>query len=117
MMVVHTDELDADVIRKKVVAARGVERSLTFIGWIVLVIGVIGMAVTVVMWIAGQIDVDQAVALLLGTILGSILSGAAAYGSGVNVGLGAERLALALRAAAPGSDPAGDARPLDSDGS
>jgi hypothetical protein len=31
----------------------------------------------------------------LGTILGSILSGASAYGSGVNVGLGAERLELA----------------------
>ena len=105
MVAVQTDELDADVIRKKVTAARSVERALTFIGWIVLVIGVTGMVATVVMWIAGQIDVDQAVALLLGTILGSVLSGAAAYGSGINVGLGAERLALALRAAdlEPGS--------------
>ena len=117
MVAEETDQLDADLIRKKVAAARGVERSLTFIGWIVLVIGVIGMVATVVMWIAGQIDIDQAVALLLGTILGSILSGAAAYGSGVNVGLGAERLALALRAAAPDSDAAGDARPLDADAS
>jgi Na+/phosphate symporter len=100
----ETSSMDADVIAEKVARARGVERALMFVGWIVLVIGVAGMAVTVALWIAGQIDLDQAVAMLLGTILGSVLSGATAYGSGVNVGLGAERLALALRAAAPASD-------------
>ena len=105
MIAAQADKLDADVIRKKVVAARSVERALTFIGWIVLVIGVTGMVATVVLWIVGQVDVDQAVAMLLGTVLGSVLSGAAAYGSGVNVGLGAERLALALRAAEPATDP------------
>ena len=104
MVVAGTRPLSADAIGEKVVRARSVERALMFIGWIVLVIGVVGMALTVAMWIAGQVDVDQAVALLLGTILGSILSGAAAYGSGINVGLGAERLALALQAAAPPAD-------------
>jgi hypothetical protein len=43
----------------------------------------------------GRLSPGQTIAASLGTTLGSILSGATAYGSGVNVGLGAERLELA----------------------
>jgi hypothetical protein len=45
-------------------------------------------------------DAEQAISLILGTCLAAILAGATAYGSGVNVGLGAERLELAERSAA-----------------
>ena len=57
MVVAGTSPLSADAIGEKIVRARSVERALMFIGWIVLVIGVLGMALTVVMWVAGQIDV------------------------------------------------------------
>jgi hypothetical protein len=50
-------------------------------------------------WAIGDVDAEQALGLILGTALASILSGAAAYGSGVNLGLGAERLGLAAAAA------------------
>jgi hypothetical protein len=46
----------------------------------------------------GDLDDEQALSLLIGTALASILSGATVYGSGVNVGLGAERLSLAVKA-------------------
>ena len=36
--------------------------------------------------------------LVLGTTLATVLSGVTAYGTGVNVGLGAERLQLTRRA-------------------
>ncbi len=78
----------------KVEHARAVERVLTRLGWSVLVIAFAGIVTTLVLWAAGEIDIEQALAALLGTVLTSILSGAAAYGAGVNVGLGAERLAL-----------------------
>ena len=57
---------------------------------------------------------EQALASWLTVALGSILSGSAAYGTGTNIGLGAERLALAaapVRAEGPdgpeGPDAAG----------
>jgi hypothetical protein len=51
------------------------------------------------LWMAGRLTGGQAVGASLGTIIGSILSGATAYGSGVNVGLGAERLEVAANLA------------------
>lgn len=42
--------------------------------------------------------------LVLGTTLATVLSGVTAYGAGVNIGLGAERLRLAAGA---GNQPAG----------
>jgi hypothetical protein len=40
-----------------------------------------------VFWAMGDLDDEQALSLLIGTALAAILSGATAYGSGVNVGL------------------------------
>jgi hypothetical protein len=57
-----------------------------------------GIAVFSVFWAMGDLDDEQALSLLIGTALASILSGATVYGSGVNVGLGAERLNLAVKA-------------------
>ena len=73
------------------------------LGWSVGVLGLAGVAIFAVLWAIGDLDIEQAISLILGTCLATILSGATAYGSGVNVGLGAERLELAARSAVPPS--------------
>jgi hypothetical protein len=93
------------VIAAKVEHAREVERVLLRLGWSVAALGLAGVAVFAVAWAAGDLDAEQAVGLILGTCLATILSGATAYGAGINIGLGAERLDLAARDAIP---PAGD---------
>ncbi|MGO9078511.1 MAG: hypothetical protein ACLQDY_05660 [Streptosporangiaceae bacterium] len=91
-------------ISAKVAHAREVERILQWLGWSVALLGIIGVACFSVFWAVGELSAEQGVSLVLGTALATVLSGATAYGSGVNVGLGAERLALAARAA--GDQPA-----------
>ena len=81
---------------ERIAHAHRVERALQALGWLVAVIGVIGALVFGVFWILGDLSAEQAVSLILGTTLATILSGASAYGAGVNVGLGADRLAIAL---------------------
>jgi hypothetical protein len=61
----------------------------------VVVLATVSLVGFVGLWMVGRLTGGQAFGASLGTILGSILSGANAYGSGVNVGLGAERLELA----------------------
>lgn len=87
------------VITDQIEHARKVGRVLQWLGWAVACLGVAGLAVFSVFWALGDLSAEQAVSLLIGTALASVLSGAGAYGSGVNVGLGAERLDLAVRAA------------------
>jgi hypothetical protein len=82
----------------KIEHARKVGHVLQWLGWSVICLGVVGIAAFAVLWAIGEVDVEQALGLILGTALASILSGAAAYGSGVNLGLGAERLDLAVAA-------------------
>ena len=91
--------------------ARKVGHVLQWLGWSVICLGVVGIAAFAVLWAIGEVDAEQALGLILGTALASILSGAAAYGSGVNVGMGAERLNLAT-GEAPGqvSPPGSPAR-------
>jgi len=86
-------------ISAKVEHAHRVETVLQWLGWLVAVVGVAGMAVFTVFWAAGDLNAEQGVSLVLGTTLATVLSGATAYGAGVNVGLGAERLQLAAVAA------------------
>jgi flagellar motor component MotA len=92
------------VIMGKIEHARKVERVLQWLGWSVACLGIAGIAVFSVFWALGDLSAEQALSLLIGTALASILSGATAYGSGVNVGLGAERLDLATRAADQSGD-------------
>jgi uncharacterized membrane protein len=84
-------------ISAKVEHARQVEGILQWLGWSVAVLGLAGIVVFTVLWAAGGLNAEQAIGLILGTALATIMSGATAYGSGVNVGLGAERLELAAR--------------------
>ena len=79
--------------------ARQVEKALHWLGWLVAAVGVAGMAVFAGFWAAGDLNAEQGVSLVLGTTLATVLSGATAYGAGVNIGLGAERLMLAAQAA------------------
>ena len=88
-------------IAAKVEHARQVEQVLLWLGWTVAVLGVLGVVAFSVLWVVGELNADQAVGAILGTALATILSGVTAYGSGVNVGLGAERLELAAKGAAP----------------
>jgi hypothetical protein len=96
------------MIAAKVARAREVERILLRLGWSVAALGLAGVAVFAVFWAIGELDAEQAVSLIVGTCLATILSGATAYGSGINIGLGAERLELAARSVVPpAGDPAG----------
>jgi len=91
-------------IAAKVKHAREVEGFMQRLGWSVAVLGLIGVGVFAVLWGLGDLNTEQAISLILGTCLATILSGTTAYGSGTNVGLGAERLELAARAASPQPD-------------
>lgn len=85
------------LIAAKVKHARSVEGILQRLGWSVGALGVAGVVTFAILWVIGDLDIEQALSLIVGTALATILSGAATYGSGVNVGLGAERLELAAR--------------------
>lgn len=83
-------------MHERVRRARDVEVVLHRLGWAVLVIGVCALVGIAVLLATGDLDLEQALAAFLSTVLGSILAGASAYGAGTNVGLGADRLELAL---------------------
>jgi len=98
-------------IDERLADAHRIERLLRGLGWFVAAIGVVGMGVFVGFWIAGELNAEQAISLVLGTMLATVLSGASAYGSGVNIGLGAARLRLAADATTSGARSAGEGRP------
>ena len=87
----------------RIAHAHSVERVLLALGWTVAFLGLVGAVVFAAFWIAGDLSAEQAVSLILGTMLATILSGVSAYGAGVNVGLGADRLSVAIEASAPGA--------------
>jgi hypothetical protein len=81
--------------RFKIDHARRVERVLQWLGWTVAVLATTSLVGFVSLWMAGRLTGGQAVGASFATIVGSILSGASAYGSGVSIGLGVERLEVA----------------------
>ena len=97
--------MDQARIAVKVEHARQVERVLLWLGWSVAVLGIGGVVAFSALWATGDLNAEQAVGAILGTALAAILSGASAYGSGTNVGLGAERLELAARSSAAPAEP------------
>jgi hypothetical protein len=86
-----------DGIAARVQHAVEVGRVLRWLGWSVVALGILGVIGFIILWVVGELDVDQGVSLILGTALATVLSGATAYGSGVNLGLGAARLDLAAK--------------------
>jgi len=93
------EDLPVEIVRR-LDHARRIERVLQQLGWFVAAIGVVGTGVFIGFWIADELSAEQAVSLVLGTMLATVLSGASAYGAGVNIGLGAARLELAAQASA-----------------
>jgi hypothetical protein len=92
---------DEDLISRqemlvRVEQALAVGRFMRRLGWIVLFLATASLIVTVVLWLHGDISIEQALASIFGVIITSILAGAAAYSSGINMGLGASRLVLAM---------------------
>jgi hypothetical protein len=83
-------------MHERVEHAKSTERFLLRLGWLVLALGVTSLVITGVLLIHGDITMEQALATVFGVIISGILSGAAAYSSGTNIGLGASRLVLAL---------------------
>jgi hypothetical protein len=72
------------------------ERNLLRLAWFILGLAIAGLVTVLALWMLDEISVDQMLAAVFGVIMSSILSGAATYGSGINVGLAASRLATNL---------------------
>ena len=72
--------------------ARRAERLLIRLGWLVIAVSAIGIVAEIVAIASGYDDVADGFVVLAGLVLGGILTGAVAFGSGVNVGINAERL-------------------------
>jgi hypothetical protein len=92
----HDGLITHQEMRERVEHAVAIGTFMRRLGWIVLFLAVASLIVTVVLWLLGDISFEQALATIFGVIISSILSGAAAYSSGVNIGLGASRLSLAM---------------------
>ena len=92
----HDYLISRQEMRDRVEHALAIETFMRRLGWIVLFLAAASLIVTVVLWLHGDITFEQALASTFGVIITSILSGAAAYSSGVNIGLGASRLLLAM---------------------
>jgi hypothetical protein len=95
---------DIGDVDERVAHALLVERVLTRFGWFVLVVGVATIALIVWQFAIGDLELEQALEAAFGAALATVLSGAVAYGSGTNVGLGAARLALSQAATDPAED-------------
>ena len=90
------DAFDADAARAKAAHARRVGARMMSLGWGVLVVGVLAMLATVVLWLAGETGFDEAVTEFSALLLGTVLTGVATYGTGLNLIMNADRLELAL---------------------
>ena len=88
--------LTVEALKARVERALAVERFLLRLGWFILALAVAGLVTVLALYFTSQIDIDQALGGLFGVVMSSVLSGAATYGSGINVGLGAARLAVNL---------------------
>lgn len=90
------DTLDLDASRARAAHARRVGARMMALGWFVLVAGVLAMAATVVLWLAGEEDFSSAVTEFSALLLGTVLTGVATYGTGLNLTMNADRLELAI---------------------
>ena len=86
------ETFEPDDLQGRVEHALKVERFLTTLGWFVAAVGVVAVAITLVMAVTGAMGWQRALASAFGILAATVLSGAAAYGSGTNIGLSAARL-------------------------
>ncbi len=89
--------LPEDDLYGRMERAFAAERLLTRLGWLMLALGLIGIVVVAVQFVAGGTSWQRAAAGVLGILAATVLSGATAYGAGTNVGLAAVNLRLRLQ--------------------
>jgi len=90
------DGLDPVDARRKAAHARRVGARMMQLGWAVLAFGVLAMLGTVVLWLVGETGLDEAATEFAALLLGTVLTGVATYGTGLNLTMNADRLELAL---------------------
>lgn len=77
------------------------------LGWVVLAAGVLALLVTVVEWLMGDISFSAATTEVAALFLGTVLTGAATFGTGLSMSMNADRLELALPTAPDRQAPPG----------
>jgi hypothetical protein len=93
-----TEAFDAAAAAAKAAHSRRTGELMLRLGWVVFAIGVVAFVTTIVLWVVGDLSGDDAYRNLSAVLLGTILTGAATYGTGLNLSMNADRLDLALRA-------------------
>jgi type IV secretory pathway VirB2 component (pilin) len=86
------ETFDPGDLQGRVEHALKVERFLTWLGWLVAMVGVVAVVVTLTLAITGSMGWQRALISAFGILAATVLSGATAYGSGTNIGLSAARL-------------------------
>lgn len=81
-----------DDVQGRIAHGFAVERLLVRLGYFVAVVGVLAIIWTIGGALIGNEEWSRAVVTSFGILAATVLSGAAAYGSGTNVGLAAARL-------------------------
>jgi hypothetical protein len=90
------DGFDVGAARARAAHARRVGVRMMRLGWGVLVVGALAMAATVALWLAGESGFEETVTEFSALLLGTVLTGVATYGTGLNLTMNADRLELAL---------------------
>lgn len=99
------DVLDDERDLFRIVRARQVARVMRRVGWSVVAAGLVSLAFTIYFVSTGDVTGDEAVAVITGTILGTMLTGIAAYGSGMGLTIAASNLARRMEQAAASKPP------------
>ncbi len=84
--------LSPNDVEGRIQHALRVERVLVNLGWFVAVVGVVAVLATLGTALWGETSWSRALVAAFGILAATVLSGAAAYGSGTNIGLAAVRL-------------------------
>lgn len=100
------DVLDDERDLFRIQRAREVARFMRRVGWVVVVGGLTSLVFTLYFVITGDVTGDDAVKVITGTILGTTLTGVAAYGSGMGLTLAASNLARRMEQTAASKTPA-----------
>lgn len=108
------DVLDDDRDLFRIMRARRVARVMRRVGWFTVAAGLVSLGFTFYFMVTGEVGGDEALALITTTILGTLLTGIAAYGSGMGLTLSASNLARRMEQTAgakKSNPPANEAQP------
>lgn len=85
--------------RERVAGAYKAAWVLKLMAWATAAIGLISLAVTSISYVLGVVSLQAAFGAIVGTALGTILTGGMAYAAATNLGVAAARLEISLDAA------------------